>query len=163
MSFSLIFPACSKFRLFPDWKMPSHFFQVFQSDWEPCITYDALDLTVQSPSPTWDIWWLLKHYGQYKRVIRILLECFLVTARRHLPPGADTSPRDQRQTQPTPTPEETPVPCAVHAGRYGQQAGGTHPTGMHTCLCIVFGSVAHFSWSTGREWLIRTRLIRSST
>ena len=22
---------------------------------------------------------------------------------------------------------------AVHAGRYGQQAGGTHPTGMHTC------------------------------
>ena len=24
-------------------------------------------------------------------------------------------------------------PGAVHAGRYGQQAGGTHPTGMHTC------------------------------
>ena len=23
---------------------------------------------------------------------------------------------------------------AVHAGRYGQQAGGTHPTGMHTCF-----------------------------
>ena len=23
-------------------------------------------------------------------------------------------------------------PGAVHAGRYGQQAGGTHPTGMHT-------------------------------
>ena len=22
---------------------------------------------------------------------------------------------------------------AVHAGRYGQQVGGTHPTGMHTC------------------------------
>ena len=33
---------------------------------------------------------------------------------RH-PPGADTHP------------------CTVHAGRYGQQAGGTHPTGMHTC------------------------------
>ena len=32
------------------------------------------------------------------------------------PPGADTPPR------------------AVYAGRYGQQAGGTHPTGMHTCL-----------------------------
>ena len=26
-------------------------------------------------------------------------------------------------------PEQTP-PGAVHAGRYGQQAGGTHPTGM---------------------------------
>ena len=25
-------------------------------------------------------------------------------------------------------------PGAVHAGRYGQQAGGTHPTGMHTCV-----------------------------
>ena len=24
-------------------------------------------------------------------------------------------------------------PRAVHAGRYGQQAGGTHPTGMHSC------------------------------
>ena len=30
-------------------------------------------------------------------------------------------------------------PCAVHAGRYGQQAGGTHPTGMLTCnLFILF-------------------------
>ena len=24
-------------------------------------------------------------------------------------------------------------PCAVHAGRYGQQAGGMHPTGMQSC------------------------------
>ena len=31
------------------------------------------------------------------------------------PPGADT-------------------PRAVHAGKYGQQVGGTHPTGMHTCF-----------------------------
>ena len=23
---------------------------------------------------------------------------------------------------------------AVHAGRYGQQVGGSNPTGMHTCL-----------------------------
>ena len=29
-----------------------------------------------------------------------------------------------------------PPPGAVHvhAGRYGQQAGGTHPTGIHSCL-----------------------------
>ena len=27
---------------------------------------------------------------------------------------------------------QTP-PGAVHAGRYGQQAGSTHPTGMHSC------------------------------
>ena len=27
-------------------------------------------------------------------------------------------------------------PGAVHAGRYGQQAGGTHPTEIHTCLYV---------------------------
>ena len=30
--------------------------------------------------------------------------------------------------------EQITPPCAVHAGRYGQQTGGTHPTGMHTCF-----------------------------
>ena len=29
-----------------------------------------------------------------------------------------------------------PLPSAVHAGRYGQQAGGTHPTGMQSCFQI---------------------------
>ena len=39
----------------------------------------------------------------------------------------------------TPTRADTPpgpgtLPTsAVHAGRYGQQAGGTHPTGMQSC------------------------------
>ena len=46
------------------------------------------------------------------------------------PPRTDT-PQDQRQT-----PREQTPPSAVHAGRYGQQAGSTHPTGMHTCLKI---------------------------
>ena len=32
-------------------------------------------------------------------------------------------------------------PGAVHAGRYGQQAGGTHPTGMHTCMNNIFLTV----------------------
>ena len=41
-------------------------------------------------------------------------------------------PRDQRQTPP-----KDQTPPAVHAGRYGQQAGGTHPTGMHTCLNAI--------------------------
>ena len=31
----------------------------------------------------------------------------------------------------------TPL-CAVHAGRYGQQAGGMHPTGMQSCLFLRF-------------------------
>ena len=33
----------------------------------------------------------------------------------------------------TPPPDQAP-PSAVHAGRYGQQAGGMHPTGMQSCL-----------------------------
>ena len=44
-------------------------------------------------------------------------------------PGAD-SPREQT---PPPHGADTQPPCAVHAGRYSQQAGGTH-TGMHTCF-----------------------------
>ena len=34
-------------------------------------------------------------------------------------------------------------PEAVHAGRYGQQAGGTHPTRMHTC-CQLFRDTIKF-------------------
>ena len=50
------------------------------------------------------------------------------------PPPEQTAPPDQA----TPTQEQTPPqdqapPCAVHAGRYGQQAGGMHPTGMQSC------------------------------
>ena len=71
---------------------------------------------------------------------------------RHVPPGADTAwqiPPRSRHTlgrqpltppgskHPPPhgadTPQEQTPPCTVHPGRYGQQAGGTHPTGMHTC------------------------------
>ena len=33
--------------------------------------------------------------------------------------------------------QQTP-PQAVHAGRYGQQVGGMHPTGMH--ICVLLGS-----------------------
>ena len=33
----------------------------------------------------------------------------------------------------------SPPPATVHAGRYEQQEGSTHPTGMHTCLKL--GSV----------------------
>ena len=68
------------------------------------------------------------------------------------PPGADTpraDPPRSRHTPPeqtspradthTPTPEQTPPrsrppPKAEHARRYGQRAGGTHPTGMQSCF-----------------------------
>ena len=40
-------------------------------------------------------------------------------------------PPPPEQTPPGPG---TPPPGAEHAGRYGQRAGGTHPTGMQSCL-----------------------------
>ena len=67
----------------------------------------------------------------------------------YTPPGpeAGTPPRPG-----TPPPEQTPgadtppgagTPSAVHAGRYGQQAGGTHPTGMQSCFSNIFSRITH--------------------
>ena len=41
------------------------------------------------------------------------------------------TPLDQRQASPPGA--DTPSPSAVHAGKYGQQTGGTHPTGKQSC------------------------------
>ena len=50
------------------------------------------------------------------------------------PPGTRYTPRDQVH----------PL-GAVHAGRYGPPAGGTHPTGMHSCFLMQALSVfVHF-------------------
>ena len=57
---------------------------------------------------------------------------------RYTPPGqvhpwAGTPPL-VRYTPRQVHPHGRYTPGAVHAGRYGQQADGTHPTGMHCCL-----------------------------
>ena len=50
------------------------------------------------------------------------------------PPGADTTPLEQ-----THPPEQTPPPpTGEHGVRYGQRAGGTHPTGMQSCFFCKF-------------------------
>ena len=59
------------------------------------------------------------------------------------PLGPGTPPRTRYTTPPlgpgTPLQDQaspwdqTPPPEAEHAGRYDQRAGGTHPTGMHSC------------------------------
>ena len=56
---------------------------------------------------------------------------------RHYP-GADT-PQSRHP------PRADIPPCAVHAGRYGQQAGGMHPTGMHTRSQMFSLNIAEFS------------------
>ena len=52
-------------------------------------------------------------------------------------------PRDQVHPQ-----DQVPPTGAVHAGRYGQQAGGTHPTGMHSCDKNV---TIHFIFNTSKR------------
>ena len=46
-----------------------------------------------------------------------------------------------------PPPARRP-PYTVHAGRYGQQSGSMHPTGMHSCLTerlLLFGTWSKYS------------------
>ena len=78
------------------------------------------------------------------------------------PPGPDTPSRAD-----TPPGPGTP-PGAVHAGRYGQQAGGTHPTGMQSSsdLFSVFLAPStivqsHFTFLVefGKIMVHRTRFI----
>ena len=64
--------------------------------------------------------------------------------------GIHSPPPDQRQAPPGtrhPPGPGTP-PSAVHAGRYGQQAGGTHPTGMQSCL---------LKWCSRSIWEVSVR------
>ena len=46
-------------------------------------------------------------------------------------PSSQGSPRWQGRPPP---PGKADPPCTVHAGRYGQQAGGMHPSGMQFLL-----------------------------
>ena len=55
-----------------------------------------------------------------------LSTCWDTPWSRHPPPrGTRHPPRDQAP------------PCTVHAGRFGQQAGGMHPTGMQSCFHMI--------------------------
>ena len=56
-------------------------------------------------------------------------------ARGRYPLGPEVDPLDQRQTPPLD--QRLATPGAVHAGTYGQQVGGVHPTGMHSCANFV--------------------------
>ena len=61
---------------------------------------------------------------------------------RQTPPWEQTPPAGSRHTPIIRHPPGSRHPlCAVHAGRYGQQAGGTHPTGMHTCDLKFLGQI----------------------
>ena len=72
-----------------------------------------------------------------------------------IPPGTRYTPWDQVHTprdqvhpldQVHPHQVHPPIPGTPpgteHAGRYGQRAGGTHPTGMQSCLANFFPKTA---------------------
>ena len=65
----------------------------------------------------------------------------------HTSPGWYTPPgqvHPQAGTAPAGIPwGRYPPSGAVHAGRYGQQAGGRHPTGMHSCLVKTITAAHH--------------------
>ena len=73
-----------------------------------------------------------------------------------VPPRPGTPPQDQVHspgTRYTPWDQVHP-PGAVHAGRYGQQAGGTHPTGMYSCYVIIPGRIINMETQNVKfsEW-----------
>ena len=56
---------------------------------------------------------------------------------RHPPDQAPPSPDQAPSPGPgTPPQGQAPSPRAEHAGRYGQRAGGPHPTEMQSCLNV---------------------------
>ena len=58
---------------------------------------------------------------------------------RYTPLRPGTPPRDHvHPLGPGPPPGPGTPPGAVHAGRYGQQVGGMHPTGMHSCYLWIY-------------------------
>ena len=61
------------------------------------------------------------------------------TPRQVHPPGRYTPWQVHPPGTRYPTPQTRYTARPVHAGRYGQQAGGIHPTGMHACYDLMPG------------------------
>ena len=61
--------------------------------------------------------------------------------------------RPSRSRHPTRSrhPQEQIPSCTVHAGRYSQQAGGMHSTGMHTCSNLILFNNSKYMYHV--EWL----------
>ena len=77
-------------------------------------------------------------------------------------PGGSQGPHPEGVSRPTPgrciqaCTGADPPPEAVHAGRYGQQADGTHSTGMHSCyLIVVLSKVDRFNDNSSEIHMVR--------
>ena len=72
-------------------------------------------------------------------------------------PWEQTSPQEQTPPGRRHPGANTPPSHVVHAGRYGQQAGGTHPTGMHTCFWAEFAFTSCIDKSNKRTHFIQNK------
>ena len=64
---------------------------------------------------------------------------------RHPFAGSRPPPEQTPSPQSRPHPSRHPPPPADHARRYGQRAGGTHPTGMQSCIIYFVSGWDHGS------------------
>ena len=72
-------------------------------------------------------------------IVYMYFPIFWIRSLDQVQPPDQVHPPGARYTPPGPgTPPLGPgtPPGAEHAGRYGQRAGGTHPTGMQSCLYL---------------------------
>ena len=81
---------------------------------------------------------------------------------RYTPSGTRYTPLEQEH--PPPPGADTP-PGAEHAGRYGQHASGTHPTGMQSCYGFGRKSLVkliRFKSTVSSHWLIQDYYLADS-
>ena len=76
-------------------------------------------------------------------------QCMLdtTTSREQTPSPLGADPPSPTPGSRPPPGADTPLPTAVHAGIYGQQVGGTHPTGMHSCFLLPANVVVKVMFS----------------
>ena len=78
---------------------------------------------------------------------------------RH-PPGADTPQADTPQEQTPPWEQDPPI---EHTGRYGQCAGGTHPTGIQSCFKEFFSTTKISPQKTRLAFTFRFVTVQKNT
>ena len=77
---------------------------------------------------------------------------------RQTPPGSrhpqkQTPPRSRHPPGSRPPWKVDNPRCTKHAGRYGQRAGGSHPTGMQSC--IIFNLLSKNTFLSGKKYFSR--------
>ena len=95
----------------------------------------------------------------YTIILRFLPPAIKLSQGNVFTPVCHSVHRGEWQTPPweqTPSGSRHP-PYAVHAGRYGQQSGGMHPTGMHSCCDCDCDSFSPYRKKHNNIYIINPR------